>query len=151
MVVVVLAMAVVPIGFRDGTVSDRVPESTTSHRLASSLGVLPSARSGWVIRENLRPGTSEWRIRQGTARTIEGFANKVSAQHGEMVTLFVSTPAARFQVKAFRMGYYGGRGARLVWTSAVVQGGLQAAPVRQPRTNMVEARWHPSLHFQVTR
>jgi hypothetical protein len=117
-----------------------------------SLSALPrpeSSKAAWVTRENDRPGTSDWLITSASGG-IEGYANKVSAQQGDGVTLFVSTPAARFQVRAFRMGYYQGLWGRLIWTSKWVRGGVQSAPVRTPGTNMIEARWHPSMHLTVT-
>ncbi len=116
-------------------------------RLAASIS---APRAAWVVRENLRPGTTDWRIARATPRTIEGFANRVSAQHGDTVVLFVSTPAASFQVKAFRMGWYGGTGARLVWASSSVRGGVQAAATVRGSVHLVEAPWRPSLRFRVT-
>jgi hypothetical protein len=48
------------------------------------------------------------------------------------------------------MGYYGGDGGRLVWTSKDVAGRKQAAPSVEPRTRMVEADWEPSLSVRLT-
>jgi hypothetical protein len=41
---------------------------------------------------------------------IAGFADRVSAQSGDAVRLYVSTGAVSFHVEAYRMGYYGGDG-----------------------------------------
>src|SRR5262245_59656158 len=79
----------------------------TSVSDTSALEATPP-RAGWIVRENLRPGTRDWRIPTGTTGTIEGYANKVSVQQGDGLTLFVSTPAARFRVLAYRMGWYQG-------------------------------------------
>src|SRR5512132_2863292 len=97
----------------------------------------PTARAhparSWVIVENRRPGTSGWRIAHpGPADAIEGWADHVSAAAGERVRLYVSTTAPRFQVRAYRMGWYGGRGARLVWRSPPLPGRRQPSPVRTP-------------------
>jgi hypothetical protein len=113
-----------------------------------------SARPGpsisWVVAENRRPGTSAWRItRLGAPQAIEGWADHVSAAAGERVRLYVSTSAHRFGVEAYRMGWYGGRGARLVWRSPALPGRRQPPPVRSPGTNMVATRWRPSLSFTV--
>jgi hypothetical protein len=103
-----------------------------------------------IERENRLPGTSSWTIPNLEATSgIEGYADAVSAQAGDRVRLFVSTRASTFHVEAYRMGYYGGRGARLVWTSGSVQGEAQPGPTVDPATHMVEAHWHPSLDVTV--
>ncbi|HEY7134506.1 MAG TPA: N,N-dimethylformamidase beta subunit family domain-containing protein [Acidimicrobiia bacterium] len=104
----------------------------------------PTAR--WVVDENARPGTRDWVItRTGAAHDIEGYADHVSAQAGDTVSLYVSTTAPTFHVEAYRMGWYGGLGGRLVWHSAELPGTKQAAATVVPGVNMVEARWRPSL------
>jgi len=121
-----------------------VPSSTA----APSPPVVP-ARS-WVTVENRRPGTSGWRITHtGPPEAIQGWADQVSAAAGERVRLSVSTTARRFRVQAYRMGWYGGRGARLVWQSPPLPGHRQPAPVRTAQTNMVATRWRPSLTIPV--
>jgi hypothetical protein len=99
-----------------------------------------------IVLENAHPGTTAWRITNVAASAgIEGYADHVSAQQGDTVTLYVSTAAAHFTVQAYRMGYYGGLGGRLVWQSPTEPGGTQAAPVVTGGTNMLSAPWHPSL------
>ncbi|HMG27957.1 MAG TPA: N,N-dimethylformamidase beta subunit family domain-containing protein, partial [Acidimicrobiia bacterium] len=80
---------------------------------------------------------------------IEGFASVVSAVQGEKVQLFVSTGAKAFHVEAYRMGSYGGKGGRLVWTSEDVPGTRQAPAKVTPGVNLVEAPWTPSLVVSV--
>ena len=57
-----------------------------------------------------------------------GYAGQASVLPGEPITLYASTTARSFQVLAFRMGWYGGDKARLVWTSPTTAG-----TSRQPR------------------
>jgi hypothetical protein len=111
--------------------------------------VVPTA--AWVQRENARPGTVDWVVSgHQTPRAIEGFADVTSAQAGTDVTLFVNTAAPAFHVEAYRMGYYQGLGARLVWTSDQVPGVRQPAPeVGGPSTNTVQCDWAPSLTVPV--
>jgi len=100
--------------------------------------------------ENQRPGTTAWQISQlGAPDAIEGWADHVSAANGDRVRLFVSTTAPRFRVEAYRMGWYGGLGGRLVWRSSQLPGRRQAPPVRTPGTNMLATRWRPSLTVTV--
>ncbi|HEY2959239.1 MAG TPA: N,N-dimethylformamidase beta subunit family domain-containing protein [Actinomycetota bacterium] len=115
---------------------------------------VPSARASpaasWVTVENRRPGTGGWHITGLGARgAIEGWADHVSATAGERVRLYVSTTARRFRVQAYRMGWYGGLGARLVWRSGQLPGRRQPPPTLTPGTNMVATHWHPSLSLTV--
>jgi hypothetical protein len=73
-----------------------------------------------------------------------------SASEGDPISLYVSTGARTFHVEAFRLGFYGGLGGRLVWRSAEVAGQRQTIPEPTVPTNLVEARWQPSLSFHVT-
>src|SRR6266540_497023 len=105
---------------------------------------------GWVAAENRRHGTTAWRITaRGARHAIEGYADRVSASAGDTVTLYVSTTARRFRVEAYRMGWYDGARARLLWRSERVRGRRQAEATLRPGINLVEARWKPSLDFRV--
>jgi hypothetical protein len=104
----------------------------------------------WVIRENARPGSTAWEI-HGVHGGISGFASLLYAEPGQQVTLYVSTTGPSFRAEAFRMGYYQGKGARLVWTSAQVKGKDQPACPVMSGINMVACdNWSPSLTFTVT-
>lgn len=140
--------AVLPIVGR-GTASADVPKEPPMPEPSPwpSLGTTPLP--GWVADENALPGTAAWRIPASAPRSVKGYANMVSAQAGDEVTLYVSTRAAKFHVEAYRLGYYQGFGGRLVWTSTDIAGVEQAAPTVAPVTNMVEANWTPSTSFTV--
>ena len=125
---------------------------TASPRSTTAAPRVPSdaLHSEWVAEENAKPGTGDWQI-TGPAEgdAIESFASAVSATHGEKVTLFVSTGAKEFHVEAYRMGWYDGKGGRLVWTSENVPGTRQAPAKVTPGVNLVEAPWEPSLVVSV--
>lgn len=130
------------------TPSTRPPARVTP---ATSLGA-SGMRASWVQQENARPGTSAWRIPARAPKAIEGFAGKTYAADGQTVRLYVSTPAASFHVEAYRMGYYGGAGARAVWRSSTQRGAVQRQCPHTPGTNLVScAGWHPSLSVTLTR
>ena len=82
-----------------------------------------SARQPELIKkENARAGARDWqltRVRPVGYRTpaIEGYCSRQSVKAGEVIDVMVSTePAERFTLEIFRMGYYGGRGARPGYT-----------------------------------
>lgn len=112
--------------------------------------VTPASGSGppWTIaEENARPGTTDWQISQDPKvwERIRGYASVTSAQRGERVALFVSTAARSFTATAFRMGYYGGRGGRRIWSSGPVAGRVQVDARIERATNTRDAPWQPSV------
>src|SRR5581483_4062155 len=99
-----------------------------------------------TLRENALRGDPRWRIRHlGAPDAIMGYAGQDSVLPGEPVTLYVSTTARSFRVKAFRMGWYSGDLARLVWRSGTVAGHRQGKHVLVKPTNTVQTRWGPSV------
>ncbi|ACU53560.1 conserved hypothetical protein [Acidimicrobium ferrooxidans DSM 10331] len=128
---------------------------TTPHRRrhaqpATFLGPW-GVEARWVIQENDKPGTTAWRIGLQPANTfIEGYSNRPQARLGQMVDLYVSTNAPTFTVEAFRMGWYHGTGARLVWHSGVLAGHVEpACPVSAP-LYMVQCSWQRATQFAIT-
>ncbi|HVT70523.1 MAG TPA: N,N-dimethylformamidase beta subunit family domain-containing protein, partial [Trebonia sp.] len=108
-----------------------------------------SAARPWrnPVPENSLPGTSEWVIRHlGAEHEIEGYAGRAGVSQGETFPLFVSTTARSFTVTAYRLGWYQGHGARQLWRSATVRGGVQKPPAVSDGTNTVATDWDPVLH-----
>jgi hypothetical protein len=126
--------------------TDPAPSGAAANPAPSASGGNP------IVAENQHAGTTDWRIKDVAAsRGIEGYADHVSAHIGDAVNLYVSTPAARYRVQAFRMGYYGGLGGRLIWHSPPQRGGLQVTPTVQAPTFIVEAKWKPTTTIHVDR
>jgi hypothetical protein len=99
-----------------------------------------------TVGENALSGDPNWTIRHlGAPDAIMGYAGQASVLPGETITLYVSTTARSFTVRAFRMGWYRGDRARLLWRSGTVRGHRQARPVVLRPANTVETRWEPSL------
>ncbi|WP_443080538.1 N,N-dimethylformamidase beta subunit family domain-containing protein [Streptomyces sp. PTD5-9] len=71
----------------------------------------------------------------------------MSVTPGEECGLYVSTTASSFRVSAFRIGWYGGAQARLVWSSGRIPGRVQAEPGFLPETRTVRAAWRRTLGF----
>ena len=87
-----------------------------------------------------------WRIsHHGPAHAIEGWADRTSVLPGQPVGLHVSTVATSWTARAYRMGWYGGVGALLVWQSDPVAGVRQPEPWVDPSTHTVQTSWPVSL------
>jgi hypothetical protein len=110
-----------------------------------------------VQAENLRPGHADWRLDrpriEGRFRSpgLEGYASHTSIRAGQTLELFVSTrPASAFQVDIYRMGYYGGAGARKVYSAGPLRGEPQADPPVGPK-RVRDCRWRPALRLKIPR
>ncbi|WP_405616099.1 N,N-dimethylformamidase beta subunit family domain-containing protein [Streptomyces sp. NBC_01508] len=96
--------------------------------------------------ERARPGSPDWRIRSvGPPDAVEGYTDTVSVEPGEEFGLYVSTTAPGLRVAAYRIGWYGGAQARLVWRSGRVAGRVQSGPRMVTYTDTVRADWERTL------
>lgn len=77
-----------------------------------------------IAAENERTGDQGWRIApaRGTAKGLAAYAGAVSVTPGSKVPLYLKGKGT-VDARAFRLGWYGGTGARQVW-----DGTLQAQP-----------------------
>ena len=64
-----------------------------------------------------------------------------SIQTGQEFTLHVSTTASSFRVSAYRVGWYRGAQARLVWRSGEIRGRRQGEVSFASATRTVATRW----------
>ena len=121
------------------------PQDPTTSSTPNGVGV------AWVVAENRQHGTTAWQITgKQSATGIMGFADHVDAVRGDSVTVRVSTTAPSFHVDAYRMGYYQGLGARLVWSSADTPGETQPSCKVTFGINMVQCSWLPSVQFGIS-
>jgi hypothetical protein len=98
-----------------------------------------------VQAENGQPGTVAWRLKPAPQHAIEGYSSQVSVAPGERLELHVSTsPAASYRVELYRLGWYGGDGARLMAclpASCLDEGG-QPRPFAAPAADgYLDAGW----------
>ena len=92
--------------------------------IAFALAAAPGAHASCaapgneVEAENCLPGTSQaqWDVNGAGDASIQGFATDISVPQGGRVDFKVDTTAASYRLDIYRMGYYGGAGARFVTT-----------------------------------
>jgi hypothetical protein len=77
-----------------------------------------AAPANEIERENCLPGTlpSEWDVSGAGDANIQGYATDISVNQSQTVQFKVDTNSSNYRLDIYRMGYYGGRGARLVAT-----------------------------------
>jgi hypothetical protein len=84
-----------------------------------TTGVDPCSTGGNpIVCENGKPGNppSEWDIGGAGDPSIQGFATDISVNRGGTISFKVDTNATNYRFDIYRMGYYGGMGARKVAT-----------------------------------
>jgi hypothetical protein len=122
----------------------------------SALAVEAKAAPNLIRDENARPGAHDWQLTRvrpdkSEQRTelIEGYCSRQSVKAGESISLHISTaPARPFRVEIFRMGYYGGKGARLMTTLGPFDGKTQDVPTPGPK-DLHECHWEPSTTLTI--
>ncbi len=69
-----------------------------------------------IVAENCLPGnpSSQWDVSGAGDPSIQGFATDISVNRGDTIAFKIDTTAAVYDVLIYRLGYYGGDGARLV-------------------------------------
>lgn len=125
-----------------------------------------------VVAENANPGTTAWLpqrisftpsgtrgevvgtdgvtwLDSGRGTAIEGWCSERSVRTGESLTFFVSTaPATEFTLDIYRMGYYGGLGARRMGSYGPLPGTPQPDPVAGDN-RLIECNWEPSHELEI--
>ena len=74
-----------------------------------------AAPANSIVAENCKQGNprEEWDIYNIGDPQIQGFATEISTNLGDTVQFKVKTHSPRYRIDIYRMGWYGGSGARL--------------------------------------
>src|SRR5262249_48790296 len=128
-------------------------------RAALPISQTSAGQPNPVVRENQRPGTQEWllvnpRIDKASKYRcpwIEGYCSRASVRAGQSLSVFVSTnPASDFSLEIYRMGYYGGAGARLMSKLGPFRGQTQRDPLIG-ENRLRECQWSRCTTFKIPR
>jgi len=105
-----------------------------------------------IVLENQKTGNpeSEWGIDGAGSSNIEGFATDISVNLGQTVSFKIDTNSSNYRIDIYRMGYYGGMGARKVATIQHTGVQNQPDPLRDNATGLVDAgNWAVSASWNV--
>jgi hypothetical protein len=107
-----------------------------------------------IVAENQLPGTpmSQWQMTLPGDTSIEGFTTDISTNVGGTVSFKINTDSTNYRIEIYRLGYYGGDGARLVATiqHQSATSVVQPAPITDPTTLLVDAgNWSVTDSWQV--
>ena len=134
------------------------------HAVLSAVIISPLAFSAenLIVSENRKEGTTNWLlfnhaqvIAPGTdelwkrEKGIEGYCSHTSIKAGETLKVFLSTePAASFKIDFYRMGYYGGKGGRLMQRIDGLKGKTQPTP-EDGKKALIECKWDVSYELKI--
>jgi hypothetical protein len=114
---------------------------------------VPAAANA-IACENSKPGnpSGEWDVAGAGSANIQGFATNISVNRGETVRFKVSTNSNNYRLDIYRLGYYGGLGARLITTVQPSAALPQSQPscLTQPSTGLIDCgNWAESASWAV--
>jgi len=71
-----------------------------------------------IVAENCQPGNpaSQWDISGAGDTTIQGYGTDISVNRGQTISFKVNTNATAYHIDIYRIGFYGGNGARKITT-----------------------------------
>jgi hypothetical protein len=102
-----------------------------------------------ILDENLQPGSHDWRKDANGVRgaddfrqQVQGYTATTSVNVGESLDFYVTVnPEQEYQITIFRLGGYGGVGARQLMQSPVLHGTSQPEPVLDRATGAISCDW----------
>lgn len=115
-----------------------IDSTAATSSFSTTNAVTPNA----IVLENMKQGTpqSVWDLMSGPSSAIEGFTTDISYDLGQTVSFKINTDSSHYRVDIYRLGYYGGDGARLVGTlDHKAPATLQPDPLRDAATGLVDA------------
>ncbi|AWN52476.1 Mo-co oxidoreductase dimerization domain protein [Methylobacterium sp. 17Sr1-1] len=126
---------------------------TANSLTATSLSTTATASTtNKIVLENQKVGNpvSEWGIDGSGDDNIEGFATDISTNVGKTVNFKINTNSSNYRIDIYRLGYYGGLGARKIDTIQHTGVQNQPNPLRDAATGMVDAgNWSISASWTV--
>lgn len=107
---------------------------------------------GWVSAENAKVGAPNWDlpVKHEKKGKVSGWFDQTSVACGATVGLHLSGNNRPVKIQIFRMGYYGGAKARLIFTENIGSVSIAAAPViAQDQTHLTKTDWPVTTRIQI--
>jgi hypothetical protein len=127
--------------------------TTAAAPAAAPAAALPvtTNRIAW---ENLKQGTprSEWAIEGDGDGNIQGFATEISTNIGQTVDFKIATDSTHYRIDIYRMGYYGGDGARKVASidKSLTTAQIQPHPIVDMSLGLIDCgNWSVSASWEI--
>jgi hypothetical protein len=144
-----------PTGFQQANLNNTVEAGLLSDNgPAPAQTFSATALLNPIVQENMLEGNpeSEWGIDGAGSDNIEGFATNISVNHGDTVSFKINTDSTHYRVDIYRIGYYGGDGARKVasFEKNLAAPQIQPVPLFDPELRLVDAgNWNVSATWEI--
>jgi Domain of unknown function (DUF4082)/Bacterial Ig-like domain (group 1) len=143
----VLTLGAIPSGSNDAVIV-----TVTASGIGSTTFTAKAvpANSNAIYLENQNPGTTNWQITNYANNEIAGYTAATSVNKGSSLAIKVSlAQSGTYTIDVYRLGYYGGAGGRLIFSSGSLNGITQPAYTVDPSTRLVECNWPTSYTLQI--
>ena len=140
------------VGVLSGSVTTATVSSATTTASPNLLAAAAATSTNKIVLENQKQGTpqSVWDLDGAGSSNIEGFATDISIDVGDRVDFKINTNSSNYRIEIYRLGYYGGTGARLVTTIQHTGVQNQPTPLRDSTTGLVDAgNWSVSASWNI--
>ncbi|WP_345774846.1 DUF4082 domain-containing protein [Rhizobium sp. K102] len=122
--------------------------------LVAPATTVPVATPNKIALENLKQGNpiSEWGLEGDGGGTIQGFATEISTNIGQTVDFKIATDSTHYRIDIYRMGYYGGAGARKVDSieQQLTTAQIQPHPIVDMSLGLIDCgNWSVSASWQI--
>ncbi|ANL31282.1 oxidoreductase domain-containing protein (plasmid) [Rhizobium phaseoli] len=122
--------------------------------LVAPATATPVATPNKIALENLKQGNpiSEWGLEGDGGGTIQGFATEISTNIGQTVDFKIATDSTHYRIDIYRMGYYGGLGARKVDSieQQLATAQIQPHPIVDMSLGLIDCgNWSVSASWQI--
>src|SRR5262249_42758785 len=110
--------------------------------------------SNAIVLENENEGADDWKLDVFATDEIAGYASEVSVNRGGSIEFRVAVKdkGTQFTIDVYRLGWYGGRGARRMGTTmGPLTGGEMTAASRNDNTRLAEYDWARTTTLQIPR
>ncbi|MDC7744555.1 DUF4082 domain-containing protein [Rhizobium binxianense] len=130
--------------------STATPPALVAPVAAAAAAVTPNK----IALENMKQGNpiSEWGLEGDGGGTIQGFATEISSNIGQTVDFKIATDSTHYRIDIYRMGYYGGAGARRVDSieKSLTTAQIQPHPIVDMSLGLIDCgNWSVSASWQI--
>ena len=110
--------------------------------VAASAAIVPAPLNPIQV-ENRLAGDPNWGdfAAPPTPAGVSGYGSRISVNHGQSIDFYVTTTASSVSINVYRMGWYGGAGARLMQAMGTFPGVNQPQALPNASTGMIVENW----------
>jgi len=161
----VLRFSVANVGTAEDTSSASVPATSnapatlaatasTTTVVAVTAAVAAAPALNKIALENMKQGNpiSEWGLDGDGGGTIQGFATEISTNIGQTVDFKIATDSTHYRIDIYRLGYYGGDGARKVASidKSLTTAQIQPHPIVDMSLGLIDCgNWSVSASWEI--